>query len=144
MKVYFCFKKRASIPLAPCIRIYIMDLIPPSLIFYIGVSGESEICVITSGFYGLVSYAIGITAILSMAGIKVGRRFYRHRSKHSSAGRPSTEEETAPSQQIALDMVSVDLMPERRAPPTIDPTEVPFEEVMGSILRGSRSVNPFY
>jgi hypothetical protein len=127
----------------PVLHILIhMDLIHYSLIIYMGVSGESEICMVTSGFYGLVSYAIGITVIMSLAGIKVGRRFYRHRSRHSSANRPSTEEEPAPSQQIALDMV--DLMPETRAPPTRDPTEVPFEDVMASILRGNRSINPFY
>jgi hypothetical protein len=49
---------------------------------------------------------------------------------------------------MALDTVQtvVDLVPERRAPPspTAEQAELPFDDIMSQILRGSRNVNPFY
>jgi|694.fasta_scaffold30935_5 hypothetical protein len=37
----------------------------------LGANGEGEICVDMPAFYGLVSYAVGLTALLSTIGIKV-------------------------------------------------------------------------
>jgi hypothetical protein len=49
-----------------------------------------------------------------------------------------------PPQLCALEEArTVDLVPERRAPPTRDPTEMPFEDLMSNMLRDSRYVNPF-
>jgi hypothetical protein len=52
----------------------------------IGILDEAQICLDFSAFYGIVSYAVGVSLILSLAGIKVGRRFFRRRS-----GRASTQ-----------------------------------------------------
>jgi hypothetical protein len=104
--------------------------------------GEAEICVTVPAFYGLLSYALGLTVVLSLAGIRVGRRIFRRRSGHASQ-----ETGPPPEQQLALEGGQLlDLVPERRAPPIRDPESVPFQEIMMSVLgsRQNRVNNPFY
>jgi hypothetical protein len=104
--------------------------------------GEAEICVTVPAFYGLLSYALGLTVVLSLAGIRVGRRIYRRHSGHASQ-----ETGPLPEQQLALEGGQLlDLVPERRAPPIRDPESVPFQEIMMSVLgsRQNRVNNPFY
>jgi hypothetical protein len=69
-----------------------------------------------SAFYGLVSYAIGITLIMGLTGIKIGRRFFRHRSER--ANRMTVSPPQLPVIEAQLPAIEpVDLVPERRAPP---------------------------
>jgi hypothetical protein len=105
-------------------------------------SGEVEICLDGPTFYGIISYAVGVTAILGMFGINVGRRFFRKRADH-----PSSQEtaERQPAAMLALESAQavVDLATERRAPPppTRCQEEELFEDVMMRVLRQNR--NPF-
>jgi hypothetical protein len=43
---------------------------------------QPGICLDLSTFYGIVSYAVGVSLILTISGIKLGRRFFLHR-RHS-------------------------------------------------------------
>jgi hypothetical protein len=45
-----------------------------------GILDEAQICLDLSTYYGIVSYAVGVSLIISLAGIKVGRSFFRRRS----------------------------------------------------------------
>ena len=49
---------------------------------------QPGICLDLQTYYGIVSYAVGVSLILSIAGIKSGRRFFLHRrhSGHRSVG----------------------------------------------------------
>jgi hypothetical protein len=49
---------------------------------------QPGICIDLQTFYGIVSYAVGVSLILTISGIKSGRRFFLHRrhSGHRSAG----------------------------------------------------------
>jgi hypothetical protein len=97
-------------------------------------SGEVEICLDGPTFYGIISYAVGVTAILGMFGIKVGRRFFRKRADH-----PSSQEtaERQPAAMLALESAQavVDLATERRAPPP--PARCQEEELFFFTLRTS-------
>ena len=49
---------------------------------------QPRICMDIASFYGIVSYAVGVSLILSIAGIKTGRRFFhlfnnRHAARHA-------------------------------------------------------------
>ena len=49
---------------------------------------QPRICMDIASFYGIVSYAVGVSLILSVAGIKSGRRFFhlfnnRHAARHA-------------------------------------------------------------
>jgi hypothetical protein len=98
-------------------------------------------------FYGLVSYTVGITLLMSMAGIRVGRRFFRHRAGRTSAQK---ERETPqPMDQLALEAhQAVNLVPERRAPRPFttdeDDVSIQFDDIMMRVLRQNHSNNPFY
>jgi hypothetical protein len=116
---------------------------------YSGENSEGTVCLVVSAFYGLVSYTILTTALLSMFGVKVGFRHYRRSGRSGHSGRSSTEEgsEQPQAQLRALEGNQlVDLVTERRAPPTRENSDqVPFEEIMSNILRGRNMANnPFY
>jgi hypothetical protein len=116
---------------------------------YSGENCEGTVCLVVSAFYGLVSYTILTTALLSMFGVKVGFRHYRRSGRSGHSGRSSTEEgsEQPQAQLRALEGNQlVDLVTERRAPPTRENSDqVPFEEIMSNILRGRNMANnPFY
>jgi hypothetical protein len=116
---------------------------------YSGENSEGTVCLVVSAFYGLVSYTILTTALLSMFGVKVGFRHYRRSGRSVHSGRSSTEEgsEQPQTQLRALEGNQlVDLVTERRAPPTRENSDqVPFEEIMSNILRGRNMANnPFY
>ncbi len=85
-----------------------------------------EICLDILAFYGIVSYAVGVSLILSMLGIRVGRRFFRRRR----SGRTSAQEESAPPDQQQQKQLAalwggqaVDLATERRVPPIFEQDE---------------------
>jgi hypothetical protein len=114
-----------------------------------GDNSEGTVCLVVSAFYGLVSYTILTTALLSMFGVKVGFRRYRRSGCSGHSGRSSTEEgsEQPQAQLRALEGNQlVNLVTERRAPPTRENSDqVPFEEIMSNILRGRNMANnPFY
>ena len=114
-----------------------------------GDNSEGTVCLVVSAFYGLVSYTILTTALLSMFGVKVGFRRYRRSGRSGHSGRSSTEEgsEQPQTQLRALEGNQlVNLVTERRAPPTRENSDqVPFEEIMSNILRGRNMANnPFY
>jgi hypothetical protein len=114
-----------------------------------GDNSEGTVCLVVSAFYGLVSYTILTTALLSMFGVKVGFRRYRCSGRSGHSARSSTEEgsEQPQTQLRALEGIQlVDLATERRAPPTRENSDqVPFEEIMSNILRGRNMANnPFY
>ena len=114
-----------------------------------GDNSEGTVCLEVSAFYGLVSYTILTTALLSMFGVKVGFRRYRRSGRSGHSARSSTEEgsEQPQTQLQALEGYQlVDLVTERRAPPTRENSDqVPFEEIMSNILRGRNMANnPFY
>ena len=49
---------------------------------------QPRICMDIASYYGIVSYAVGVSLILSVAGIKSGRRFFhlfnnRHAARHA-------------------------------------------------------------
>ena len=49
---------------------------------------QPRICMDIASYYGIVSYAVGVSLILSIAGIKTGRRFFhlfnnRHAARHA-------------------------------------------------------------
>ena len=46
-------------------------------------------CVELTTFYGIVSYAVGVSLILCIVGIKSGRRFFLHRCRRHSGRRSS-------------------------------------------------------
>jgi hypothetical protein len=106
---------------------------------------SGEICVVGSAFYGMVAYAVTVTAVLGLFGIRVGNRFVTRR-RHRSGLRTHVRENSLPlpvlegGQQGTI----VDLVPERRAPPNLIEDEL-FEDVVGRVLLGSRlsSNNPF-
>ncbi len=106
-----------------------------------GDKSKGTVCLVVSAFYGLVSYTILTTALLSMFGVKVGFRRYRRSGRSGHSDRSSTEEgsEQPQTQLRALEGNQlVDLVTERRA-------QVPFEEIMSNILRGRNMANnPFY
>jgi hypothetical protein len=113
-----------------------------------GASAEVEVCVTMSGFYGMVTYVVVTTLLLSFEGVRVVRgRVRRHRS-----GRSPNEEVMTPSQQLpAMESIELaDLVPERRAPPSgiasEVPFEVPYEDLLMRVLRGGPAVNnnPFH
>ncbi len=114
-----------------------------------GDNSEGTVCLVVSAFYGLVSYTILTTALLSMFGVKVGFRRCRRSGRSGHSGRSSTEEgsEQPQAQLRALEGNQlVDLVTERRAPPTRENSDqVPFEEIMSNILRGQNMTNnPFF
>ena len=115
-----------------------------------GDNSEGTVCLVVSAFYGLVSYTILTTALLSMFGVKVGFRRYRRSGRSGHSARSSTEEEGSDQPQTQLRALEgiqlVDLATERRAPPARENSDqVPFEEIMSNILRGRNMANnPFY
>jgi hypothetical protein len=93
-----------------------------------------------SAFYGMMAYAVTVTAVLGMFGIRVGKRFFYRRR----AGRIPPRENTAPMPLPALEggQQEIDLVPEQRAPP--EPLEeAPFGDIMMRVLGRSLSTNPF-
>jgi hypothetical protein len=111
-----------------------------------------EICLDGPSFYGLISYTVGVTAILSLFGIRVGRRFFRNRSVRSSSQEttesPLETTESPPTPQHVLEsrLAAIDLAPQRRGQPptTICQEDEQFENIMMRVLREGRSTNPFY
>jgi hypothetical protein len=103
--------------------------------------GEAEICVAWSAFYGMVAYTVTVTVLLSLFGIRVGKRFFNRRCR---SGRIPSRENAAPMPLPALEGgQEIDLVPERRAPPDLLQEE-PFEDIMMRVLGSSRNTNPFY
>ena len=94
-----------------------------------------------SVFYGMVAYAVTVTAVLSAFGIRVGKRLFYRRGP----GPIPAREDTSPTAFPALEggQQPVDLVPERRAPPQDPLAEELFGDVMMRVLGRSRNTNPF-
>ena len=100
-----------------------------------------------SAFYGMLAYAVSVTAVLGLFGIRVGRRFVtRHRRR---SGRTTTPPCDAVAPPMSLQVFEggqgmVDLVPERRAPPNLLEQEDRMEDILGRVLGSSMNTNPFY
>ena len=87
---------------------------------------QPRICMDIASYYGIVSYAVGVSLILSIAGIKTGRRFFhlfnrrrRHAARHAD-------------QQI-VENGDDERVNHRRRPPPRDPLDL--------MMGGTGSVN---
>ena len=130
-----------------------------------GISGEAQICLNLETFYGIVSYAVGVSLILSLVGVKVGRSFFRRRRSASPSSQQQKENEELPSELPALEEDRVTVATERQTPPPSSLTrgqgeepfqdmsrvtrgqgEEPFQDIMSRVLHGGQNrawLNPF-
>jgi hypothetical protein len=125
-------------------------------------TGEVEMCVTSSVLYGMVSYCVITTLMLSMAGIKVARRLYSRHARSSEQQQasvptpgPTPVPTPVPTGQEAILPALIDLVPEQLALQCQDQDqdrqvirnsdlEVPFQLIMSNILRSQNRVNnPF-
>ena len=86
---------------------------------------QPRICMDIASYYGIVSYAVGVSLILSIAGIKTGRRFFhlfnrrrRHAARHTNQIVENGDDER---------------VNHRRRPPPRDPLDL--------MMGGTESVN---
>ena len=86
----------------------------------------------------MVAYTVTVTAVLSLFGIRFGKRFI---NKRRSVRIPSREPMPFPALEGGQEL---DLVPERRAPPDHLEDEPPFGDIMMRVLGASRHTNPFY
>ncbi len=119
-------------------------------------------CVTSSVLYGMVSYCVITTLMLSMAGIKVARRLYSRHARSSEQQQasvptpgPTPVPTPVPTGQEAILPALIDLVPEQLALQCQDQDqdrqvirnsdlEVPFQLIMSNILRSQNRVNnPF-
>ena len=87
---------------------------------------QPRICMDIASYYGIVSYAVGVSLILSIAGIKTGRRFFHlFNRRHRHAARHA-------DQQI-VENGDDERVNHRRRPPPRDPLDL--------MMGGTGSVN---
>jgi hypothetical protein len=114
-------------------------------------TGEVEMCVTYSVLYGMVSYCVITTLMLSMAGIKVVRGRYSRHASSSSEQQQASVPTPGPTGHEANLPALIDLVPEQLALQSQEQDrqvlrnadlEVPFQLIMSNIVR-SQNNNPF-